>query len=192
MGRKPRFSTDELLDAALDLIAGGGPTAATMTAVADAVGAPSGSVYHRFASRDELLARLWLRTIGEFQDGFVAALSDADTQVAIDAAITFVFDWTAANPTRSTLLLQFDEKAIVDAWPHTLAAELQQANDHVRQTLHDFARRHFGSAARVDVDRVIYALVDLPYTAVRRHLPAGRPREWLREFTFEAAHRVLA
>ncbi|NMO04752.1 TetR/AcrR family transcriptional regulator [Gordonia sp. TBRC 11910] len=191
MGRKPRFSTDELLDAAMDLISAGGAASATMTAVAGAVGAPSGSMYHRFASRDEMLARLWLRTIGEFQTGFVDALSDVDTIAAIDSTIAFVFDWTAANPTKSALLLQFDEKAIVDAWPESLAADLSTANNTVRQALREFTQRHLGSSSKPDVDRVIYALVDLPYAAVRRHLPSGRPRPWLREFTFDAAHQVL-
>lgn len=112
-----------------------------MTAVAGAVGAPSGSMYHRFASRDEMLARLWLRTIGEFQTGFVDALSDADTTAAIDAAVAFVFDWTAANPTKSALLLQFDEKAIVDAWPQTWPPTCLR-----RTTL---SAKHFGSSRTI-------------------------------------------
>ncbi|MGW6873267.1 hypothetical protein ACWGHA_13150 [Streptomyces xanthophaeus] len=37
--------------------AGGGPGAVAMSAVARAVGAPSGSVHHRFAGRPALLAR---------------------------------------------------------------------------------------------------------------------------------------
>ena len=49
--------------------------AATVSRIATSVGAPVGSVYHRFASRDVLMAELWLRTITRFQDGYLAALS---------------------------------------------------------------------------------------------------------------------
>ena len=55
MGRPARFAADELLDVALDLAAAGGPEAVTMAGVAEAAGAPSGSVYHRFAGRPALL-----------------------------------------------------------------------------------------------------------------------------------------
>ncbi|WCD85969.1 hypothetical protein KPP03845_102310 [Streptomyces xanthophaeus] len=54
------------------LAAGGGPDAVTMSAVAQAVGAPSGSVYHRFAGRPALLAEVWLRTVEAFQEGYLA------------------------------------------------------------------------------------------------------------------------
>ncbi|MCG7527704.1 TetR/AcrR family transcriptional regulator, partial [Streptomyces sp. OfavH-34-F] len=74
MARPPRFSTEQLLDAAVPLAAASGPAGVTMSAVAQATGAPSGSVYHRFPGRDALLAEVWLRTVERFQDGWFAAV----------------------------------------------------------------------------------------------------------------------
>ncbi|NEE35160.1 helix-turn-helix transcriptional regulator, partial [Streptomyces sp. SID7982] len=74
MARPPRFDSDQLLDAAVRLAADGGPAAVTMSAVAQAVGAPSGSVYHRFAGRPALLAEVWLRTVERFQEEYTHSL----------------------------------------------------------------------------------------------------------------------
>jgi AcrR family transcriptional regulator len=79
MPRPARFDADELLDHAVALTAAEGPAAVTMARVARAAGAPSGSVYYRFPSRAELLAALWLRTVGRFQDGFLEAIEAART-----------------------------------------------------------------------------------------------------------------
>jgi AcrR family transcriptional regulator len=51
-----------------------GPSAATVGAIAESVGAPTGSIYHRFRSKDVLLAELLLQTVEGFQAGFEAAL----------------------------------------------------------------------------------------------------------------------
>ena len=60
MARPTKFTESQILDAAAAIIAAAGPGAATMSAIGTAIGAPSGSLYHRFRTRDELLGRLWL------------------------------------------------------------------------------------------------------------------------------------
>lgn len=192
MGRKPRFSSDELLDAALAIALEQGISAVTMTAVASATGAPSGSLYHRFPTRDDLVGRLWLRTITDFQGGLLDALRIDDVDAAATAFIDHVFAWTRDHPDHARLLLAYSEADVTRQWPDTLAVELAQANGAVRSAVTEYARRRYGDASREHVDRVVYALVDLPYSAVRRHLPDGRPRQWLRDFTYDAARRVLA
>ncbi|GAA3955408.1 TetR/AcrR family transcriptional regulator [Gordonia caeni] len=192
MARAARFTADELLDAALELAVEGGPAAVSIAAISRRTGAPSGSVYHRFAGREELLATLWLRTIEEFQQGMIAALAIADTDLAIDACLAHAFDWTAAHPQKTRLLLQFSAHDLVADWPESLGARVHGANRRLREAIADLARRRFGSVTAETVDRTVYALADLPYAAIRRHLPDGRPRPWLREFTAATAHRVLA
>ena len=64
MARPAKFSLDDLLDAAGRVLLEKGRDI-TMAQIADAAGAPTGSVYHRFASREELLIRLWLRSIND-------------------------------------------------------------------------------------------------------------------------------
>ncbi|NOX28486.1 MAG: helix-turn-helix transcriptional regulator, partial [Actinobacteria bacterium] len=56
MGRRPKYSSDQILDAAASLLAADGPTALSVARIAARLGAPSGSIYHRFGSRDVLVA----------------------------------------------------------------------------------------------------------------------------------------
>src|SRR5688500_18253929 len=60
MSRPSKFSAAQILDTAATLVAADGPGAATIGAISARLKAPSGSIYHRFASRDVLLGRLWL------------------------------------------------------------------------------------------------------------------------------------
>jgi AcrR family transcriptional regulator len=75
---RPSFEHAAFLAAARDLVAQAGPTAVTVSSLTERLGAPSGSFYYRFASRDVLLAELWLTTALAFQEGFVAAITAGD------------------------------------------------------------------------------------------------------------------
>ena len=82
MARPARFSDSDLLDAAAEVAAAHGPAATTISAIAQAAGAPTGSLYHRFPSRDVLLGTLWLDLIGRFQAGWIEALEALDPEAA--------------------------------------------------------------------------------------------------------------
>src|SRR6516165_1285896 len=67
MPRPSRFSEAQILDATAAIVAADGPGAATIGAIGNVLKAPSGSIYHRFASHDVLLGRLWLSKAAFFQ-----------------------------------------------------------------------------------------------------------------------------
>lgn len=193
MGRKPRYTADDILDAALVLVSTGGPSAATATAIGRTLGAPSGSIYHRFSSRDELMARLWLRSIARYQAGILAALALPDAQEALAATIDHAFDWTGTNRNEALLLLQYEKADLVAHWPDTLAGDLTSLNSRVRMALRTYAGRRFGVVTPEVLDKVMFALIDMPYAAVRRHLPdKGEPSPWLREFIHASAGSLLS
>ncbi|MYW01943.1 TetR/AcrR family transcriptional regulator [Streptomyces sp. SID3343] len=193
MGRKPRFTEDDFLDAVLRITARDGAGAVTIAGVAAEVGAPVGSVYHRFASRDLLLARLWVRTIRRFQEPFVAAISDEDPVVGADRAVSAVLAWVRAHPAEAGVLLLYRRDDLVTRWPDELGPELVGLNDAAGAALRDYARARYGRAGTAQVERVTLALVDIPYAAVRRHLAAGRPHPASTErHTLAAARAVLA
>jgi AcrR family transcriptional regulator len=75
---RAHFEHADFLDAARTLAIEHGPAAVTVGSVTQHLGAPIGSFYHRFASRDVLLAELWLTTVLAFQEGFVAAIEAGD------------------------------------------------------------------------------------------------------------------
>jgi AcrR family transcriptional regulator len=67
-----------LLDAARTLALTDGPRAVTVAAIAGASGAPSGTLYHRFGSRDGILRAAWLRALEGFQARWLEAARDPD------------------------------------------------------------------------------------------------------------------
>ena len=165
-----------MLDAALDLLRCGGPRAVTMTAVAAAVGAPSGSVYHRFPSRDAMLGVLWLRAIEDFQERFLVELSvRGPGEKPVDSALRAVrwsIDWVRSDPDSARLLLLYRREDLASSeWPRDLALRAGRLARRFDAAMRAFAARlRFGDAEA----RAWYALVDLPIAAVRRHLANGR------------------
>lgn len=174
MGRPPRHDVDRLLDAAAALVAEGGPGAATMTAVARAASAPSGSVYHRFPGRPALLAALWLRTVERFQQGFLAALDTDPPAQAAPAAARHVVAWCRAHPNEARILLYGPADFDHGNWPEQARERLAAANERVTSALRALAAR-LGRSSAHDLERLTLAAVDIPYATVRRHFSAGSP-----------------
>lgn len=174
MPRPPRYSVDELLDAAAALLADDGPAAVAMSAVARAVGAPSGSVYHRFPTRAALCGELWLRTEERFQRGFVAALGDSgdvvgaseatgSVQARCVAAARYLVQWCREHPDEAQVLLAGAEALGRTEWPDSVTARRADLPRGLTRALDGLG---------VDADRLRAALMDVPYAVVRRHLVA--------------------
>lgn len=174
MGRSPAYSADEMLAAAAKLFAAGGIRAVTMTAVADALGAPSGSIYHRFPDRASLLAALWLRTAEDFESGYLDVLGDGATaDSAIDAAVWCV-DWCRANPDRAAVLQAGHRGLESDRWS-TAAQNRLAVADALRNKQIKAAVRAVAKHTGRPRDEVAFAMFDLPIAVVRSHLNVGRP-----------------
>ncbi|MFE7142787.1 TetR family transcriptional regulator [Streptomyces sp. NPDC057644] len=175
MARPARFATDQLLDAAVRLAAASGPAGVTMSAVAQTVGAPSGSLYHRFPGRNALLAEVWLRTVERFQEGYFAAIAaEADAWRAGRAAARHVVAWSRAHPEEAALLLYRAEDFGRATWSEEHAQRADRGELRVRSTFGALAKS-LGADGERDSERVVLAVVDLPLSVVRRHLRAGRP-----------------
>jgi AcrR family transcriptional regulator len=174
MPRPQLHPTDTMLDAARDLLLEEGSRRATMDAIADASGAPTGSLYHRFGSRDELITRLWMRAVYRSQASFVAALEREDAKEAAIAAALSILDFCSEHPADAQLLVTFRREDLIRATPSDdLARELEELNRPVERGVVQLARRLYGRRTRAALDRTLLAVFDLPYGAVRRYLITG-------------------
>src|SRR5258708_9690104 len=104
MARPSRFHRNDLLDAAVIVAARVGPADLTMASVAETAGAPTGSLYHRFASRDDLLAEAWIRAMASFQEGLVRVLAVESQPAGLDAAL-FPVHWARQNLNAAPILV---------------------------------------------------------------------------------------
>ncbi|WKB55502.1 TetR/AcrR family transcriptional regulator [Eleftheria terrae] len=171
MGRNAKFDEAAILDAAVQIVSQGGPQAATVNAIGSVIGASNGSIYHRFRSRDELLGRLWLRTVAAFQRQFAQALAHAQPhQAALDAALS-IPRWVRAQPDSArVLLLHRREDFLSGGWPAEMMQEAARLGQEAEAALASLAVRLFGSTSPQALAALGFAVVDIPYAAVRRHL----------------------
>jgi AcrR family transcriptional regulator len=174
---RPRVhETDTMLDAARNLMLEDGSRATTVEAIATASGAPVGSIYHRFGSRDELIIRLWIRAVYRSQASFLAAIERSDARAATIAAALSIIDFCEEHPADARLLASFGREDLIGAIPDgPLADELEELNRPVERAVSDLTKRLFGRRTRAALDRTLLAIFDLPYGAARRHLIAGAP-----------------
>lgn len=170
MARPAAFTDDQILDAALALLAAGGPGAATIAAISEATGAPVGSIYHRFASRELLMARVWMRIVAAFQRGFIQALADEDSERAAVRAIDHVLRWAREQPAEMRVLVLYRREDLAARWPEELGRDLAGLRRGLEVALRDYARARYGRDDQDAVARVTFALVDIPYAAVRRYV----------------------
>lgn len=192
MSRPTKHDPELMLDAALGLLRERGVRGVTMTAVADVTGAPSGSLYHRFPSRDALLAELWLRTVERFQADFVSRLEEPDVDMAVEGALRHTFAWLRKHPDEGRLLLMYRRRDFAGGeWPDDVVDRVGRLASELDSALEGFAARLGGGA---DEARALtwFVLVDLPLAAARRHLAAGTPIPPVSErLTLEAAHALV-
>lgn len=164
MPRPARYTSDVLLDAAAELLAAEGPAAVTMSAVARATGAPSGSLYHRFPTRAALCGELWVRTEERFQERLLEALSSVDdAQQRCVAGALHTLQWCRENPVQAQVLLAGPDELALGEWPEPIGGRRKRLQRRLRRALSDIP----GDGGRLNA-----ALIDVPTAIVRRHLRA--------------------
>jgi AcrR family transcriptional regulator len=173
MTRPAKYSVEQILDATADVVAADGPAAVTVATIASRLGAPSGSIYHRFESRDLILARLWIRTVKRAQAGFLEALEGNLPNAAVNAAL-HIPRWSRRHPAEARVLLLYRRNDLAARWPEELGDELGTLNDAAERGIRGLTRRIYGKVNRAELQTVAFAVVDVPYAAVRRYLVAGR------------------
>src|SRR5947207_992888 len=171
MGR-PKYDNGDFLDAALAIAAEAGPSAVTVGAITDRLGAPVGSFYHRFASRDVLLGELWLRTVLDFQQGITAALDAGD---GLGAAL-HTPAWVRRHLDEARLLLLYHlDDFVQGGWRASQRDGVAAQTGPMEAGFSRFARLVFGRVGRDEIRRAQFLLAEVPVGAVRQHLYRREP-----------------
>lgn len=190
MGRPAQYDTDSLLDTAVALAADRGPQAVTMAAVIEAAGAPSGSLYHRFAGRPALQAALWLRTVERFQAGFLQAAGGEDgLRAALDAA-KHTITWSRDHEQEARVLLYGAADFGSESWAEAERERLDRRQAEVAAAINGLVVK-LGLRGTDARERTLLATVDLPLALVRRRLAAGERVPVGAEQLIEPAVRAL-
>ena len=191
MGRPQLHSEGAILDAARTLVLEVGARSATVTAVAETSGVPKGSIYHRFASLDDLLAEMWIRAVRRSQGAFLEALhAHYPMTAAVEGALA-LYDFAERERADARLLAALRREDLIERVDsRRLRRELENLNRPLAAGLGELARRLFGRANPGSVEKTILATVDLPMGALRRHLIGGNPLPTSLRHQLEAAVRA--
>jgi len=164
---RAQFDSAGFLAAARALIGERGLEAVTVDSVAERIGAPKGSFYYRFASRDALLGELWLKTVLAYQQGFVAAIEAGD---GLSAAL-HTPAWARSHLDDARLLMLYSRNDFVHGpWPAALRRGVADQAARFEACLRKFARDAFGRAGRGEMRRATFVLAEVPIAAVKPHL----------------------
>lgn len=170
MARPPKYSSDQILDAVVEVVRRKGVGAVSATGVAALMGAPSGSIYHRFPSRDVLVASAWLRAGERFREELASALEAADPETAALTAVRGTLDWARRRPAEASFFLLYGRADLTKSdWPPELFRRANRLGNDLTDTLRRFSTRLPGTS----LARLRFALIDVPQAALRRALTSG-------------------
>lgn len=190
VARPPKYSSEQILDAVLEVLRRTGPAELTVGMVAQVLGAPSGSIYHRFPSRDALVASAWLRTGERFQRDLLEVLGASEPIGAAVASVDLRLDWARRRPREAAFFLLHDRADFTSTeWPAPLLARAGRLGSTLTDGLRAFASRLPG----VSLARARFALVDVPQAAIRRALASGSALDGeIQRLVVEAVESLLA
>lgn len=140
--------------------------AVTLQDVVSLTGVSVGSLYHRYGSREGLLARAWLDAVKAFQTRFLAELGSGTADAGERAAMATP-RFCREEPLRARILVCCRrEELLSKTTPPMLRAEIEAINTGVTTALTRFAANHgiLPEACRL-------GLVAYPLGAVRMYLP---------------------
>ena len=189
VARPSRFQIDDVLAAALDLLVEGGAEAVTMTAVAERLSAPSGSVYYRVGGRPELLARLWLRAAEAFRAATATSWDGSDALAAALGGARAIVAFAVAEPRQAYAVGCVRRADLHEVqWSPELRDAAGKLVSEDLAALTDLAGRLGAS-----LERTTFAVRDVPWAAVRPALQQGRaPDPDLAPLVSEAVIALLA
>ncbi len=186
------FTTDSILDAARELVIARGPRAATVAAIAEQAGVPVGSIYHRFDSVDELLARTWLRAARRSQEAARPMEISAQGPLATAQSVALaMYDYCLSQPQDTLLLDALSRTELLDRTLGEVHEELERANEGAEERMAILARALFGRADERTRDLVLLAIVDMPHGFAHRQISSGRRTPARRERLADAVASVL-
>lgn len=190
MGRKARFSKDDFFAGTLEVLSKKGLAGVTISAIAEQIRAPVGSVYHRFKSRELLLAELWIALIESFQKDFIEVLGKDDPE----KAALYTLQWVRKHPDKARVfLLHHRDELTSGKWPESLKARVEELGKDLDKAISGFTTRQLGKPTKEAVARVIFALIQVPAAAVKPYLQKGeKTPKFFDSFVSKACHAILS
>lgn len=164
MGRPSSFLDETVFAAVANCLVEQGEV--RLQAVTATAGVSTGSIYHRFGSREGLMAAAWLDAVEAFQERFLVALAAGSREAGVAAALATPA-FCREDVARALILTTGRRSEMMsDKAPPEMQARLDQLNARSKAALEAFALEQ-----GLPLERVRLALIGIPLGAVRLYLP---------------------
>lgn len=193
MSRPARYTHEDVLDAALAVVGRQGRAGVSIQRIADQLGAPTGSLYHRFDTRDELLVALWTRSVRRFQRGFLDAIGDPDLGTALRTGALHLPRYCRDHPAEAQALTLFRYEALLAHKSGAVRSLVSGLNDEAYRAMRDLCGRRFG-AVTPDLFHILDAAMRTVGYGLLRPVLAAREAvpTWIDEVIIAAQPAILA
>lgn len=164
MGRRSTFSDEQVFSAVSSQIA----TSAEFKIqdLAKETGISIGSLYHRFSSREGLLAATWLDALLASHRAFLTALETPGADAGEQAALATPRFAREHRARAIILCLGRGETLLAEKAPEDALATSEEANAKVKSALERFADRK-----KVSLQACMHGIVGFPLASVKLYLP---------------------
>ncbi len=179
MGRLSTVQDGNVFAAVGALLASRG--AVTLQTIVGETGVSIGSLYHRYGSREGLLAQTWLDAVKAFQAGFLAALQTGDENAGEHAARATPQFCRAERARAIILSCCRQSEFLSDATPEDLREEIASVNKQAGAALRQYAHR-----TGYSLEACRLGLVAFPLGAVRLYLPDRRIPKTIDDYVVRA------
>ncbi len=160
--------------------------ALTLQGVVAQTGVSIGSLYHRYGSREGLLASAWLDAVRAFQGRFLAAI-ESECKDAGERAALATPRFCRAERARAVILACCRRSEFVsDGATPELQAEIRRVNDPAVAAIRSYAKR-----TGVSPRACRLGLVAFPLGAVRMYLPDRPVPQVIDRYVAEAFRAVI-
>jgi AcrR family transcriptional regulator len=194
VGRRQHFTKEQILDAALQCVAAHG-RGVSVAQIGEAISAPTGSIYHRFTSRDDLMGQLWLRSIQRFHRRlFRAAESTEKPDDALAALAATTVGYCRAHPDEALAMALYSQERLLRVAPDHLRDEVTHVNDQAFAMMARLGAARFPALA--GDERLVFfiytAVIGIAYGLLRPNILALAPiPAWLDPLVDRAVRAAL-
>ncbi len=140
--------------------------AVTLQTIVEDTGVSIGSLYHRYGSREEMMARAWLDAVKAFQKNFLEELESGGEDAGERAALATPRFCRKERGRAVVLYCCRPSEFLSKETPKALTAEIAGVNEQAKKALRRFALRNGYS-----LEACRMGLVAFPLGAVRLYLP---------------------
>ncbi len=160
MGRRSRFTQGQVYAAVGSLLSASKPL--SVQEISKMAGVSVGSLYHRFGSREAILAESWLDAVQAFQAGFLTALERGGLEAALETP-----RFCIREPDRALILVSLRKDTMAGAGVNAeLSGEINSVNQKTIRIISEFAKSN-----DLSEDLCHLALIAIPLSVVQLYLP---------------------